>query len=731
MLIMDNKPMHDPLPNYILYITFLILLGTCVSSTTIVLGEIIENASDNSALNTIIDSYPVTITKPGSYIVNLSGPVNDTFLIIYSSDVSINGMGNNLTGKREIGKHGIVVGGQDKRLHNITVKNLTLEQFDIGMYASSISDMVISDIQYGSNLQAGVRLEGSDTILIQDSEIKNNWNEISGGSGVSIIDCAGVSIESSRVTGNGRTGKGRSGGLFITNSSLLIVKDSIISANPGSGVIFESSSSDTSIINSEVSYNQGDGIILSNGINNAINNCQLENNKGTGLQIINSKNPEITDNRIGASTIGISISDGSDMILRGNRIVGNRIGFDVSASDIRYLIHQIDSTNFINGRPLLYLLSQKNRTIGPSINPAQIILVNCSDIKISDLVLSKNGAGIYIAGSDTISVQNTALLENGFGIFTGFETRNSKFSKIQAERNLVAGYYFTDSHDLFLDGLHVQDGPSGIYMKNCSGVEMQSISVNKISGVISRMPSGITLNVCSDISLSNSVITDCSYAGLVSSTNSLLVNRSKLSGNGVSGCIILSGPAMIKNSIFSDNTESGIISLTNNTRIISNTITDNGKRGVGLIRSGENYIVDNYLQNVKNYEMSGVNLNNTWNASETFYPDEYVPGGNYWGDLTQSGFSDTCITDDEGFCLEPYILDQDNIDYRPLSGEVTAKSTVKTGDLNKNGRLDLHDVTLYMNKVSKGEVDDLHDFSGDGRVNLNDVVALFKIITEE
>lgn len=723
--------MHHPIPLYVLYITFLILLGPCFYGPAIVLAEINENGSDDSSNITIIDSFPVTITTPGTYYINLSGPVNDTFLIIDSPDVLIHGMGNNLTGEREIGKHGIVINGEDTRLFNITIKNLTLEQFDIGIYGDSVSDIVIADLVVATNLQAGVRLIRSETIFIQDSEIKNNWNEISGGTGVSAIDCAQVSIESSRITGNGRTGKGRSGGLFFSNSSTIKIADSTISANPGSGVIFDSSSSDTSVLNSEISYNQGDGIILSNGINNAVITCKLENNKGTGVQISSSQYPEIRENKISASTIGISISDVSDMILRGNSIMNNRIGFDISATDIRYLIHQIDATNFINGRPLLYLLSQKNRTIGPSRNPAQVILVNCSDITISDLVLSKNGAGIFIAGSDNISVQNTAFIENGFGVFTGFETRNSSFSRMQAERNLIAGYYFTDSHDFILDGLHVQDGPAGIYLKNCSEFDMQSISINKITGVISRMPSGITLNSCSNISLTSSVITDCSYAGLVSDTDSLLVNRTTLSGNGVSGCIVLSGPAVIKNSALSNNAESGIISLTNKTHIVSNVITNNGKRGIGLIRSGENYIADNYLQNVNNFEMSGNNQNNIWNASNQLYPNYSIPGGNYWGDLTQSGFSDTCLTDDEGFCLESYILDQDNIDYHPLSGEIKVQSTIQSGDLNKNGRLDLHDVTLFMKKVSAGDIHDLHDFSGDGRINLNDVVALFKLITEE
>jgi hypothetical protein len=49
-------------------------------------------------------------------------------------------------------------------------------------------------------------------------------------------------------------------------------------------------------------------------------------------------------------------------------------------------------------------------------------------------------------------------------------------------------------------------------------------------------------------------------------------------------------------------------------------------------------------------------------------------------------------------------------------------------DLNQNGYEDLQDVVVYMNQLISGDTSSLYDFSGDGRINLNDVVALFNII---
>jgi len=41
--------------------------------------------------------------------------------------------------------------------------------------------------------------------------------------------------------------------------------------------------------------------------------------------------------------------------------------------------------------------------------------------------------------------------------------------------------------------------------------------------------------------------------------------------------------------------------------------------------------------------------------------------GNYWSSLDERGFSDTCSDrDGDGICDEPYIVDENNIDYYPL-----------------------------------------------------------------
>jgi parallel beta-helix repeat protein len=127
-----------------------------------------------------------------------------------------------------------------------------------------------------------------------------------------------------------------------------------------------------------------------------IQNCILNKNKEAGIELLKTKTPKIIGNQINSCLMGLSVSDSEGMQLSGNSLKNNKIGFDISASDIRFYDHQISYTNTIDSRILLYLNGAHDRIIGPGTNPAMVILVNASDIQLSDLVLSKNSAGVIL-----------------------------------------------------------------------------------------------------------------------------------------------------------------------------------------------------------------------------------------------------------------------------------------------------------------------------------------------
>lgn len=679
----------------------------------------------------ILSNFPVILEKPGAYYLNATEFINQSVIQITHSDIILDGRGNTITGNASSGSIGITVNLPDKAIHNITLRNITVKDYETGLLIERSNEIKLEEISLISHLRAGVRIETSDNIQITGSTIQNNRNDITGGYGIQISDSEKISIDNTQVTGNGNSGKSNSGGIIITNSPEISILSSQISSNPGFGIRADEGSDKLIISESEISTNSGDGILIQSSSSPAIQKSILNKNKESGIELIKVVQPTITGNVITSGTMGISLSDTEGMILSGNSLKNNRIGFDISASDIRYYNHQISYSNIIDSRILLYLKDVQNRKVGPGTNPSMVIIVNSSDVTLSDLVLSKNCAGIILANSTNLTLSDITFMENGIGLRTEFGTKNLAGTNLHAERNLVSGYYLTNTNNFTLASIYGQESPSGIYLHNANDGICKNLFMTRISGVKSRMPSGITLSGCDNITVTHSQFSQCSYAGLVSDSKNLNLSENSFISNTFAGSVILSGPVEMLSNSFLKNEDTGLILRANKSTILHNTFTDNQNRGLLLVTGNDNTFAHNAFKNNKNYLIQDKNSLNTWNASGELIFDPSHLAGNYWSDPEGEGFSDLCTADAHGYCTDPYIIQSNNIDYHPLSAQGTMDSLTMHIDLNQNGREDLQDVVTYMNKVSSGDTHSLYDFSGDGRINLNDVVSLFHIIIKK
>ncbi|PWR75325.1 NosD domain-containing protein [Methanospirillum stamsii] len=705
---------------------------------TLFLFPIIASADVNISVNEsvddesnpfIIDKFPVIIEKPGDYYLTSSFTSNNTSISIRTSDVSINGMGNSIGGNYSAGAIGIDVGGSPIQLQNITLKNITLQEFDIGINCDLLSDCSISNVSLISNLRAGFQAANSSSFLFTDNEVKKNYNDITGGYGITVTNSHNMIFKDNLVNGNGKSDKSKSGGYFISNSTYCEIINSKISTNPGTGLRATSGSDDLVIKNCEISYNSGNGIISTESDRIEISDNVLEKNKGNNIDISSAIELSLKNNKINSGTIGLSIANTEHLTLSGNSLTNNRIGFDISGSDIRHFIHQVDNTNTINSRALIYLYNEKNKKIGHMNNPGMIVAVNCSDLTISDMVLSKTGAAILLAGCQNTSVEDVSFMDNGIGIRTDFNCKNITLDRLHAERNMVCGYYLSETRQFILQNLYGQENPLGIFLKNSHNGTIQKISMTQMSGVKNRLPSGLTMSNCSDIIVEHSDFSECSYAGLISDSQNIIISNNSFLKNSYAGAVILSGPTELTNNSIALNKESGVIFRAKNSLISGNSIKNNENHGLNMIESKENTISQNIFNNNDNILLTGSNTDNAWNESSKGTPAS-LEGGNFWGNPDNQGYSDVCVSDSSGYCMDPYIMDEYNIDYRPLSSAYTGYSILQISDINENGKQDLQDVVAFMKKISSGDTNPSYDFSNDGRVNLQDVVALFQLVSQ-
>lgn len=176
---------------------------------------------------------------------------------------------------------------------------------------------------------------------------------------------------------------------------------------------------------------------------------------------------------------------------------------------------------------------------------------------------------------------------------------------------------------------------------------------------------------------------------LKNSTNSNLDNNS-LCFNDYDGLwLIESSNNTITNNTISFNNQCGLfLQGSSNNILTDNVANSNLNDGIQVVySSNNNTIYNNRFSNTINFDISS--SNNTWNTTKILGPNiikgPYL-GGNYWGDPSGTGFSQTCLDgNSDGICDSPYLLDSSNSDYLPLANNTGQKNISTCTTINYPG----------------------------------------------
>ena len=151
------------------------------------------------------------------------------------------------------------------------------------------------------------------------------------------------------------------------------------------------------------------GISLSQSDGNTLHNNTIKNNHRIGLNII-SNNNNISNNLVSDQQTGITLL-GKNNILKANKINNNtdsnfNIEWNTSwdASDFE---NDIDSSNTINGKPIIYWINKQDKKVPE--DAAFVVLVNCVNITVENLKLSKNIPNISLVATTNSIVQNNSI----------------------------------------------------------------------------------------------------------------------------------------------------------------------------------------------------------------------------------------------------------------------------------------------------------------------------------
>ncbi len=131
-----------------------------------------------------------------------------------------------------------------------------------------------------------------------------------------------------------------------------------------------------------------------------------------------------------------------------------------------------------------------------------------------------------------------------------------------------------------------------------------------------------------------------------------------------------SGNTVIDNTINSNGWGIVLASSGGNT-LKGNTITSNIYEGLVIQRVSGNLIYNNKFNNDLNIRFYGTDTTNQWSATKasgTNIIGGSWEGGNFWGNPSGTGFSETCTdADQDGICDSSYTLYFGNVDNLPLT----------------------------------------------------------------
>lgn len=435
------------------------IISSPIQITRDVSGIILQNSSNNtissniiainyfgiylhsSTNNTILSN---TITKNPTHGIQLVSSMKNLISSNKITNCSINGIA-------------ILISSEN----NITNNIINSSRSGISLEGSPANEITHNLLENN-----GFAVRGLTTTDYIQSELKNNtingkdliyWVNIKdtivpeGAGQIILINCMNIEIANQDLSN-------ASNGILLFYSSNIYIHHNIISNNSYRGIYLYYSTNNTisfntitinyfgiyldysfnnTLLHNSVADNSWFGIECNYASNNVISYNTLANNSYAGLDLSNSLNNMISFNYMIFNTNGINLFSSSENIISSNIIINStRSGVRFYASpnntivhntlknngifleegSIRQSIQTIMTNNTINDKELIYWVNINGLFIPDNVG--QIILVNCTNIEITNHELSFVSTGISLSFSSNIYIHHNVITNNSlYGIY--------------------------------------------------------------------------------------------------------------------------------------------------------------------------------------------------------------------------------------------------------------------------------------------------------------------------
>jgi parallel beta-helix repeat protein len=180
---------------------------------------------------------------------------------------------------------------------------------------------------------------------------------------------------------------------------------------------------------------------------NNITGNMITSNKGPGVSLYHSQDNVIFGN-IFTSNEGLVLDQSNNNTLSSNEFLNDGIWLNSYPNNIL-------PDNYVNGKPLIYMVSESNEILDTA---GQVILIDCYNITIRQQDLSNTTTGLTLIGTDNCFIEQNKIMNNyDFGINL-FDSNKNNISLNTISDN-SAGLQVTSSEHNTIIGNRIRSNP--------------------------------------------------------------------------------------------------------------------------------------------------------------------------------------------------------------------------------------------------------------------------------
>jgi parallel beta-helix repeat protein len=236
----------------------------------------------------------------------------------------------------------------------------------------------------------------------------------------------------------------------------------------------------------------------------------------------------ISENIIYNHKFGVKLYDSTGNILRNNLMQGNQYNLYVWGVSLSHFMHDIDTSNLVNRKPVYYLINKRNLTV--PFDAGYVAIINSTDVVVANLNLTHNLSAILLAHSNRIIIYNVTGRQNERGIYLICSSNNRIINNTLFE-NIWSGVTLIASTNNLVSGNIIYNQPYGISLSHTDTVIPNLYSNdNKIkSNLIVNNTYGITFDKASNNLIVENTLKNNTYAiTLDNSSNNLFYHNNFL-----------------------------------------------------------------------------------------------------------------------------------------------------------------------------------------------------------